>query len=522
MSSVLENAVGAFLDALRERELDEPLRAVLRARGFSSIHFVHGTSELGRDFIARREEPEGWRQYAIQSKAGDLNLAAWQQVRNQIEDIRTGDLSHPGFDPSLPRVAVLVTTGRLVGDARLSAQTYAQRYADEIEFDVWDRDRLIEYIAARPDALLAGHDDGALLRMLGEIDADDVTDEKLERFSRRWLTAAVGPSAIVEAAVVAERLRRRERLDLACFTALALLRGAVAAAHGAEAPADEQLATADQATGLFLTFASELWERCRTDDDLLRPVPFVNKPREFGFFATYSVRCTRLMELLALLAVWQREACGQADEHLITWLRRFVADQPGCAHPLSDRHAVSLIPVSIALGEDRDLMAGWLREIVRWTADRYDDGLLGLAPVHAEPTEEVEYLLSMFEHIDRPRRRESYVAAVVLDLASILELGDVYDDARNDFLAVKLLPELLHVADSAGQYRVDGEDLEQEVNPPYRDRWTDAADGVTAPHLASTSPFWLERLGRGWHQLAVWSVLRDRHEPGLIRRLLSP
>ncbi len=36
MSSVLASAIGAFLDSLRERELDEPLRAVLRARGFSN------------------------------------------------------------------------------------------------------------------------------------------------------------------------------------------------------------------------------------------------------------------------------------------------------------------------------------------------------------------------------------------------------------------------------------------------------------------------------------------------------
>ncbi len=118
------------------------------ARGFSNIHFVHGTSELGRDFIARHDGHDGLRQYAPQSKAGDLNLAAWQQVRHQIEEIRTGDLSHPAFDPDLPRSAVLVTTGRLVGDARLSAQTYRERYADGIDFDVCDRDRLIEYIAA--------------------------------------------------------------------------------------------------------------------------------------------------------------------------------------------------------------------------------------------------------------------------------------------------------------------------------------------------------------------------------------
>jgi len=271
-----------------------------------------------------------------------------------------------------------------------------------------------------------------------------------------------------------------------------------------------------------VTYATELWDRCRTDDDLLRPVPFVNKHREFGFFVTYSVRCTRLIEILSLFALWQRQTQGEANEDLVRWLRTFVADQPGCAHPLSDRHAVSIIPIAVVLADQRDLLAEWLRDLVRWTADRYDDDLLGLAATHAEPQEEVEYLLSMFEHIDQPKRRESYLAAVILDLASILELGDVYDDARNDFLAVKLIPELLHVANTVGQYHVDGDDLEHEANPPYRDSWDGVVDGVTAPHLNPATPLWLERHGRAWEQIAVYTMLRNRHEPSLVRRLAAP
>lgn len=263
-------------------------------------------------------------------------------------------------------------------------------------------------------------------------------------------------------------------------------------------------------------------ERCQADEDLLRPVPLVNKHAEFGFFATYSVRCTRLTEILALLGLWQRQTNGEADEDLVAWLRRFLDSQPGCAHPLSDRHAVSLIPVAILFAVDRDLLVGWLREVIRWVANRHDDDLLGLAPVHAKPEQEIEYVLSMFEHISQPKRRESYLAGVVLDLASILELPGVYDDARNEFLAVKVIPELLHITDTAGQYRIDGDDIEQELNPPYRDKWGPDGDPVTAPHLAPTAELWLERAGRPWEQLAVFTMLRDRHSPGLVRRLASP
>jgi hypothetical protein len=521
MSSLLESAIAAFLDSLGERELDEPLRAVLRARGFSHIHFVHGASEFGRDFIARRDEPSGPRQYALQAKAGDLNLAAWQQVRNQIEEIRTGDLSHPAFDAARPRTAVVVTTGRLVGDARLSAQTYQQRYADEIDFDVWDRDRLVEYMTASPDAALAGRDEGPLLRLLGEIDADEITDIRLEHFSRHWLVAqgqTVGPAAVLEAALLADRLRRRDRLDLACFISLALLRAAAAAAHSQD-DRHTDLATCDQAAGLFATYATALWERCKADEDLLRPVPFVNKHSEFGFFVTYSVRCSRVIEILSLLALRQRATDEQADEELMAWIRAFIAGQPGCAHPLSDRHAVSLIPPAILFANESNFLEDWFRELVRWIADRHDDDLLGLAPVHADPRQEVEYLLSMFEHIAQPTRRGSFLAAVVLDLASILGLSEMYEIARNEFLAVGLVPELLHLSDSIGQYIVDGEDVEHELNPPYRDEWS--PDAVTAPHLAPAGALWLEEIGRAWELLATFTMLRDRHHPGLVSRLAS-
>jgi hypothetical protein len=50
---VLDSVIAGFLESLTERELDEPLRAVLRAQGFFDIHFVHGPSEFGRDFIAK-------------------------------------------------------------------------------------------------------------------------------------------------------------------------------------------------------------------------------------------------------------------------------------------------------------------------------------------------------------------------------------------------------------------------------------------------------------------------------------
>jgi len=75
---VLDAAVDSWLESLKnERAFDEPLRALLRAAGFYDIRLVH-VHRAGRDFIAKRNDPDGVRQYAIQSKRGDLKVASFE------------------------------------------------------------------------------------------------------------------------------------------------------------------------------------------------------------------------------------------------------------------------------------------------------------------------------------------------------------------------------------------------------------------------------------------------------------
>lgn len=524
---MLENAIVGWLESLTEREFDHPLAALLRSQGLTDLHFVHGRGEFGRDFIAKRIDDGELRQYSLQSKAGDIGVEEFRKARLQIDSIRTGGLSHPGFDPSLPRVAVLVTTGRLVGDARLEAQAYKEQYKSELDFDVWDLDRLVELLVTRPEAALGNRQTGPLLRVLGMADAEELTDVEIERFSRGWIhddDQLTHPGDALEAAVLMGKLHEVDRLDLACYTALDLLRGAAASASISGQMDDESLATLDIATGLFATYAEELFERCT--DQLLRPIPFVNIHNEFGFFATYSVRCSRTIELLGLFALllqWSPEHEDKEKADRVTsWLHSFVAAQPGAAHPLSDHYAVSLVPPALVLGPiDRALTATWLRSTLIWTANRYDGELLGLAPVRSEPKEEIGYVLSALEHVDLPPRRQSYIATILLDLLAALGLEDLYPVARHDLLAVDALPELLYVPDTSAQFIYVGDGIEQEISPPYAEHWPNEAGESVAPHHADTAPHWLERIGRPWTAFACSSVVRDRHDFGLIQRLLS-
>src|SRR5207244_5826618 len=118
-SLMLDNAIAGFLAAVTEREFDEPLLALLRARGFDDIHYLHGSVEFGKDVIAKAEREGERTQFVIQSKAGDVNLGGWTSIAGQLDLLRNDRHAHPNFNETLPRQAVLLLTGRLTGGAAL-------------------------------------------------------------------------------------------------------------------------------------------------------------------------------------------------------------------------------------------------------------------------------------------------------------------------------------------------------------------------------------------------------------------
>jgi hypothetical protein len=274
-----------------------------------------------------------------------------------------------------------------------------------------------------------------------------------------------------------------------------------------------------QAAGeFFALYAEAIWARC--GEALLHPAPLVNAHNEPGFWVTYPVRCMRLAELLALLALWRLRR-GRAADDITEWLARFLQGQPGCAHPVSDRHAVSFLAPALLLAGRPTILTTWLREAVRWTADRYEGESLGLAGIDADPKQEVDYLLGDLEHITSPPRRESLVAGALLDLASVLELADLYDDARHEFHAVNTVPELRHPPGGREAWMRDGDGVRHELNAPYAERFDETAGWQTAPHHGAKGASWPARVGLEWEALAVWGLLRDRFSAPMLREILA-
>jgi hypothetical protein len=506
---LLDDATAAFIDSVPERAFDEPLMALLRAEGFQEVRLTHGPTEFGKDVVAKRDG----KQWAFQSKAGNIGQPEWRNLEGQLNELRRSDYSGPEFDRRLPREPVLVLTGRLVGNAPLAADEYNRQAKErgEPELTIWNRDELLSRLSGNPDAVLRGTVDGGMLSMLGSVEEGNVTMDFVEQFSRRWDSFPpneLSSRGVIEASVICAGLQQASRLDLACHLGLCLVRAAWANDRAGE----EASVIAEAGGELFDAYARELWGSC--DDGLLRKRGVICRFASGGW-ASYPVFCSRLAEILGLLGI--RAALRESPDseaQIADWLARFIYAQPGVAHPLSDRFAVSLVPAVLLLQKHKSRAAKKLLEKTTvWLSDRYERGGDGLAGWGISPIEETERVFGgAFDHVRlRGRRTQSHVGAITLDLAALCGYRKLYGDIRNDHLAASLVPVVLRCPDGPDQYILTGESNRWELNPDYPDALPRDRKLDIPHHREARSPRRLVRDGRSWDLLAVSAALRDRH-----------
>jgi hypothetical protein len=210
---------------------------------------------------------------------------------------------------------------------------------------------------------------------------------------------------------------------------------------------------------------------------------------------------------------------GEMESEIAAYVARFVRAHPGVAHPLSDRWAVSLAPVAIVLGRhDAATLDLFFEGVIRWIGDRYDASGIGLASVDDDARTEIDYLLgAALEFVRLARRRDSFVAAVVLDLAAATARGEIFSVARNDFLATNAIPCLMSVEDGPDQFRRDGA-YRLELNVPFAEAWP--GSWPAAPHHEQAA-IALERAGRLWEALAIQATVRNWHYASVARALVG-
>lgn len=493
---MLDYVIDVYLETVTEREFDLVLLSLLQRRGFIEVHFTHGGSEFGKDFIAQRVI-EGVRyQYCIQSKAGDMGQAEWRAVQPQLDEARLNTLSHPSFDESLNRVGVLLTTGRLKGGATLAAQNYAQQAVqrDEPTLEVWDRDEMRRWLLDDPEAGLRGTDQaGRILRIVSAIEDGKMDQVQLQRDCQLLFADDIQVASIC-AAVLANSCRRSSRADLAAVSALSLLRMALSKSHEA---------TAGLARRLFVAEVVPLleWLESRTHDPIqlardLGGVPYV----------VYPTACLKSAELCALYLLLDHSSSASiANAKAKVVLTDLVTRQPGTAHLLSDVWASSLLPIAVAMSRiDKAATDEFLRRVVDWVADAYEEGF-GLAGGQSGPRAEIDQLFGApFEHVSLERRRASYAAAVVMDLAAALRLSELYEYANNEFLAVGAHATAVIGESDAGWWGLMESEARMLPRVVYREPWSSTESA--GPHHHAAPP-----TASAWDAMAIFTLVRDRH-----------
>lgn len=457
---MLRDVVGTFLDTLTEREFDGPLLALLHARGFTDIHFIHGAFEFGKDVLAKKTDTVtgAKRQYVIQSKAGDIGQPEWRAVRPQLEECEYNTIGHPSFDSDLPRVAVLVTTGRLKGAAPADVTEYRRSVEARglADLEIWERPDLVEWLCDDPVIGIAGEADQVdLLGMVTSVRDGGITERRIETYTRRWLpTTGTAARASVEAAILVNSLSRTKRLDLSLCVGLQLIR---ATEHDPSASNDARVAAKRLVLGLALQICDQ------TEAVVKDPRDFARSTMGQLALLTYPVACCRVAESFALGLALARES-GSADA--ATRLEEAlcaVAQQPGSARPVGDLFAHSVIAVTAMLATFESAAARrYLGRVARWMLDRYDEdlGSLGLASLAEDEEKTAERLLAgSLASTSMTRRTSSYLAAAVLDLA--LHLGDeaLYEAVRDNLHALRVVPQSTSADEVKARWARGGADV---------------------------------------------------------------
>jgi hypothetical protein len=203
-------------------------------------------------------------------------------------------------------------------------------------------------------------------------------------------------------------------------------------------------------------------------------------------------------------------------EDIAQFLDSFIEAEPGAAHPLSDRFAVSIVLAALALFDagHQATVRELLRKATIWLCDRTERGL-GLAPLAANELEEIVCFLAPGLSQDRLKGSgTSFLGTALADLAAFCGDAELYSDIVNELKACDIHPEYFQPDDSIGAVRVEARDVRRYPSVDFNDELGDARSYAYANHLAD------ERDGfkfvEAFGSLAIVpliSLLRDRYFP---------
>src|SRR6266511_4331228 len=348
---MLRNVLEDYLNNIsEERDLDYPLISLLRAMGFYDIHFTHGPGEIGKDFIAKRVIDNVVYQYAIQSKQGNINQKKLtSEVYPQILLASISGLSHPQFDKDLPRRVVVVTTGRLVGNAPLILQDLnieleTKYNREKVEF--WGKEQLIQHfeefgfasIHQLTSRGLAGYAQFYLIYSKA-LDGK-LSDREITEFSGLWLDHALEyRKRILRAAIETEIIASKLIGNGSFYEAIVLYASFARLVLQVVQEEDDEYSIEiywelikTRIFPLCEDFFSKLKEQWEQSEKSLLYV--IHDVSAFPMLH-YLVWCARVTDIVSLYFFLTKDQ--KVKDDCVSFLVEFIDREEGCGHIPSDR-----------------------------------------------------------------------------------------------------------------------------------------------------------------------------------------
>lgn len=169
-----EKLIEHWLTNVNELNYQLPLCEALLAHGYTVLHVSkHGRGEHGKDIVARDSNGA---LTTFQLKGGDINLAAWRAMREEVRELVELPVMLPGIERTEPHIPILVTNGELRGDAIPDIREYSDLWhtRGSGRLATWQKPELLQkFISAHGSFLPTSLKD---FRTFVELYVSDFTD----------------------------------------------------------------------------------------------------------------------------------------------------------------------------------------------------------------------------------------------------------------------------------------------------------------------------------------------------------
>lgn len=515
---MLRRVVENYLESIKEVQFFLPFSYLLSLKGYYDVHIIHGSTEFGKDMIAKKIEDDVPVQCLFQLKAGDINLSKYRdEIQPQLLEAAVNNLAHPNFDPQLDKKIFFVTTGTIKPPATLAFQafnnTLQTKYKLEPILSIEKLNLIEDFVIHGLEPFFAIHSDPAFVGEFFDLYAKIKNNKQLDSFSieaytRRWIKTDCENDinrlqVFLEAYLFSTLLYKSKRYYLAVLFLAGLAR--FLSKSGLYA----------QHCQVVIEYVNIIVKNLVED---VRAVynngqALVNPASATGLLAIfkYPKICLHTLELLSLANLLS----DKPDPELKAIISEVIQRERGWERPLSDNYAMSvaLIGLSLLKNDDYVLLRKLVNNITIWLCDRYDN--IGIAQLGAAEDEEYEQLLSEYlDGLNHQKSKSSFTASILLDLAFFADDPQFYDSIANELRASSIIVERYHILNDTDIYEYEG--INNSYDPEYSKKYLDVYSrgiAVEKEHNKVTS--------RSPALFFLMFLLRDRLFPTFIRDLIA-